>query len=99
MPAKQKPTYLTLADFKAANDPDVMIPAKLKAGLASLLAEGKEAAEFESDFAKRAGVSPNAVGRYRDQFVKHIVVVRPTGSGSAKNVWFADPKIAEKARG
>ena len=99
MPA-QKPTYKTLAEFQAANNPDVKNPAKIVAGLESLLAEGKEASEFESDFCKRSGVSPVIIGKYRERFAKHIVVVRTDGNrGSSKNVWFADAKVAAKARG
>ena len=99
MATKQKPTYLSLTDFQAANNPDVRIPAKIREGLAALLAEGKEAAEYETEFCKRAGISPTVVGKYRDQFAKHIVVIRPEGKSSVKNVWFADAKVAEKARG
>lgn len=98
MATKQKPTYTTLADFQAANNPDIKIPAKIRAGLESLLAEGKEAAEYETEFCRRAGISPSVVGKYRDQFAKHILSVRPDGRSTSKNVWFADAKVAEKAR-
>jgi hypothetical protein len=97
--ATQKPTYLTLADFKAANDPDVKIPAKIRRGLELLLAEGKEAAEYETEFCRRAGIGPSVVGKYRDQFAKHIVMVRVDNKSNPKNVWFADPRVAAKARG
>lgn len=89
----------TLADFNAEHNPDVKIPAKIRAALASLLAEGKEAWEYEADFMKRCpGVGNGNFAKYRVQFDKHIVVVKPNGN-TPKNVWFADPKVAAKARG
>jgi hypothetical protein len=97
--ATTKPAFKTLADFQAAHNPDVKIPAKIKAGLTALLAEGKESAEYETDFCKRAGVSIAHIGKYRDLFTKHIVPVKPEGHGTSKNVWFADASIAAKARG
>ncbi len=95
---KNKPAFKTLADFQAAHNPDIKVPAKIRAGLESLLKEGKEAAEYEGEFIKRCGISTSIFGKYRDQFAKHIIAVRPDG-GSLKNVWFADAKVAAKARG
>ncbi len=97
--ATTKPAFKTLADFQAAHNPDVKIPAKIKAGLAALLAEGTESAEYETEFAKRSGISPTLIGKYREQFTKHIVVVRSERSSTQKNVWFADTRVAAKARG
>lgn len=97
--AKVKPTFSNLAAFQAEHNPDVKIPAKIRAGLASLLAEGKESAEYEADFAMRCGLGTNLIGKYRDGFAKHIVVARMDGRSTGKNVWFADAKIAAKARG
>jgi hypothetical protein len=97
--ATTKPTFKTLADFKATHDPDIRIPAKIQEGLKSLLAEGRESAEYELEFCKRAGINTSQIGKYRDQFAKHIITVRLERSGSPKNVWFADPAVAAKARG
>ena len=97
--ATTKPAFKSLADFQAAHNPDVKIPAKIRAGLAALLAEGKESAEYEADFAKRAGISPLQVSKYRDQFARHVVVVREERKSTPKNVWFADAGVAAKARG
>jgi hypothetical protein len=97
--AKVKPTFTNLASFQAEHNPDVKIPLKIRAGLASLLAEGKESAEYEADFAARCGLGANLLGKYRAQFEKHIVVVKMDGRGNGKNVWFADVKVAAKARG
>lgn len=97
---KPKAAGRTLSDFKAAFDPDVRIPAQIRAGLKSLLAEGPEAWEYEADFLRRCGqgVGNTHISRYRPQFEKHIVVVRIKGKND-KNVWFADVKAATKARG
>lgn len=92
-------TPRTLADFNAEHNPDVKIPARIRAALASLLTEGREAWEYESDFMKRCpGVGNGNFAKYRAQFENHIVVVKQDGRNS-KNVWFADTKIATKARG
>lgn len=89
----------TLNDFRSEFDPDVKIPAKIKAGLAALLAEGREAWEYESDFMRRCpGIGNGNFAKYRSQFEKHIVVVKQDGK-NPKNVWFADAKVAAKARG
>jgi hypothetical protein len=89
----------TLADFNAEHNPDVKIPAKIQAAITSLLTEGKEAWEYEADFMKRCpGIGNGNFAKYRAQFEKHIVVVKQDGR-NAKNVWFADPKVAAKARG
>lgn len=93
-----KAAVKTLADFKSEYDPEVRVPAKIKAALASLLAEGKEAWEYEADFTKRCGVGSAHIANFRDQFAAHIVVVRHQGRNE-KRIWFADLKIAAKARG
>jgi hypothetical protein len=95
-----KKTAKTLADFKAEYDPDIKIPALIRKGLASLLAEGRESWEYELDFIRRCGspVGNSNMTTYRDQFAAHIVKVK-AGGKNLKNVWFADVKIAAKARG
>ena len=63
-------------------------------------AEGPEGWEFELEFCKRADVGPAVIGKFRDQFAEHIVEVKPDSrSNNRKFVWFADAKIAKKARG
>lgn len=86
----------TLADFRANHDKSVIIPAKIQAGLAAMLAEGgKENHELDSEFTARIKVSQTDMGRYRDQFAAHIV---ETGGSKPKKIWFADKTVAEKAR-
>ncbi len=100
----EKRATRTLAAFNAEHDPAVIVPTAIKKGLASLLAEGAEAWEYELEFMKRC-VKPNAkrvtnseMADYRDQFEDHFVIVKSDGKNE-KRVWFADPKIAKKARG
>jgi hypothetical protein len=93
-----KPKTRTLADFRAAHDPDVVIPNKLRSGIAAMLKSGKEHWEYEADFLKLAGVTFPQLAAYRGLFDAHIVQVAD-GSRSAKRVWFADPKVAKKQRG
>lgn len=89
----------TLASFRSAHDPDVKIPEAIKAGLASLLAEGVESWDYEMDFIQRCtGVATSNIGKYRHMFEKHIVVAKINGK-LTKNVWFADIKVAARARG
>lgn len=85
-----------LAAFKDAHDLATIIPAKLRAGLAHLAKTcGEEAAEYESDFLRRAKVPNSQIGPYREQFAKHIVETR---GASKKRVWFASVKTAAAAR-
>ncbi len=87
----------TLVDFRSAHDKNVIVPNKIRAALAAMLKEGPENYEYEVDFIRRAGISNTDMGLFRDQFEKaHIVEV---GGSSKKRVWFADPKVAKKARG
>jgi hypothetical protein len=91
------PNAKTLATFRQAHDPRVKNPAKIRAALKSLAAEGPESWEYEADFCRRAMLSHNQISPYRDEFAAHIVEVRPDGK-NIKCVWFASAKVAAKAR-
>lgn len=86
----------TLADFRAAHDPDVIVPARIKKALADMKAEHPERWLYEADFLTRAGVANQHISNYREQFAAHIVETR---GRNAKKCWFADPKVAAEARG
>ena len=86
----------TLADFRAAHDPNVRVPAKIKKALDDMLAEGKETWEYETDLMRRANVSTTDLARFRPMFEAHIV---ETNGRNSKRVWFASVKVAEEARG
>lgn len=89
----------TLADFKAAHDPNVIVPAKIKAALQKLEKEGREHWVYELDFLKLSGVSTTQLAMFRDQFAAYIVEA-PAGHGkSVKRCYFGNAKVAAKLRG
>jgi len=94
-----KPKAKTLADFRALHDPNVIVPNRIKAALAKMLAEGPDQWEYESDFIKLAQISQTQIGMFREQFIKHVVETAQVHGRHGRKVWFADPKIAAKARG
>lgn len=87
----------SLKDFQAQFDPAIVIPNKIRAALDGLRKEGPEAWDYEKDFLPRARLNASQVQGYREQFADHIVLVRQ--NGVEKRIWFADPKVAKKARG
>lgn len=90
----------TLADFKAAHDPDVIVPNKIRAALAAIEKIGPEHYEYEGDFLKLTGLSTTQLAKYRDQFAAHIIDTPAThGKSSAKRVYFGSAKAAAKLRG
>ncbi len=90
----------TLADFKAAHDPNVIVPNKIRAALAAIEKEGAEHWLYEFDFLKLSGLSTTQLAMFRDQFAAHIVEA-PGGNGnkSTKRVYFGNAKVAAKLRG
>lgn len=87
----------SLNDFRAAHDKNVIVPDKIRKALAAMLKEGPENYEYEAEFIRRAGVSQTDMGTFRAQFEDYIVNVAT--ERAPKRVWFADPKVAKKARG
>lgn len=96
----------TLSDFRAAHDKDVVIPNKIRAALEAMAKEHAERWCYEGEdpdvgpgILKRTGISTTDLGRYRERFEAHIVVVPGrNGKSQAKRVWFATIKAAEAAR-
>lgn len=87
-----------IAAFRAQFDPNVIIPNKIRAGLASLeKSDGKDGWDEEMHFLKRAGINAQAVAPHRETFKAHIVEARKPG-GRVVNVWFVDPKKAAEMR-
>lgn len=107
-PAKAKAPARTLATFKAAHDPAVIIPKKIQAAVDAMKTEGPETFAYESQdddgqktMTERTALGAAILARYRKQFAQYIV---KTGRahGSKKNpkfVWFGDPEVATEARG
>jgi hypothetical protein len=90
----------TLADFKAAHDPNVIVPNKIRAALEALLKEGPEHWVYEGDFLKLSGLSTTQLGAFREQFEDHIVIAPSGASGRAgKRAYFGSSKVAAKLRG
>lgn len=92
----KKPVGKSLADFRAAHDKNVIVPARIKKALEEMASESSENWCYENDLIKRAGISQTDMGLFREQFAEHIV---ETGGHNSKRVWFALVKVAEKARG
>jgi hypothetical protein len=61
----------SLAEFRAQYDKATIIPARVRAGLKTIGAQGWE---YEVQFAKIAGVSLADLGRVRDEFAENHVV-------------------------
>jgi|SRR6185437_9548625 len=97
--ASAKKAGKTLADFRAQFDRDVITTNKIKATFEEMLKVGPEEYETESDFFKLAGISVNDIKNLRDTFAPHIVEMPALKRERAPiRVWFADAKVAEKAR-
>lgn len=96
-PAAAPSKSRSLSDFRAVHDRSVIVPSKIKGALAELAKGGPDNWEYESEFAKRAGLGNSDISTYRDQFTDHIV--QPRGRGlSARRVWVATAKGAAKFR-
>ena len=83
-----------MSSFRAEHDPRVRARTKIKAALDKLLKEAKEGWLYEQELLRQTGLSTIHLSRVREEFLKHIVEV-----SDKKRVWFADPKVAEQARG
>jgi len=90
----------TVADFRAAHDPQIVIPTKIRAALAQLAKAGPEHWEYEGDLIKMAGIGNTTFAQYREQFADHMIEV-PGGNGRSSNrrVYFGSAKVAAKIRG
>lgn len=95
----KKTAARTLADFRAAHDPDVMVPARIRAALLELEKVGAEEWRYEAEFLPLARVSTTQLAQYRDQFAAHIVETAGVSGRSPKRIWFATTKAAKSARG
>jgi hypothetical protein len=86
-----------IAAFRAAFDPNVIIPNKIRDGLAALSkAEGPDAWEKEVDFLRRAGINHQTIAPHRDAFKAHIVEAKDKSRPVL--VWFVDAKRAAEMR-
>ena len=97
MPMKIKAR--TVADYRAAHDKDVIIPNKIRAGLARLLAIGPEHYADNEEFRALCGVQAAELATYRNQFARNWFIVAGTNrSKTPKRIWFGNPKVADRLR-
>jgi len=87
-----------LQAFKATHDPKVVIPGKIRKALETMAKANVESWLAEEDFIKQAGVSKEEIRTNREAFDEHIVEVKRKGRGTPARFWFADAKVATKAR-
>lgn len=92
------PTTNGLAAFKAANDPKVIIPNKVRAALDKMAKANPESWAAEEDLLAAAGVTKEEIRGHREAFDDHIVEVKKKGRSTPARFWFADVKVAAKAR-
>lgn len=93
MVKKNTPARKTLASFRATYDKNVVVPARIKAGLEKL---GKDGWEFEVDFIKMCGVSTTDFAKFRDQFADFFVHI--TNGNHTRRVWAGTKATAHKMR-
>jgi guanyl-specific ribonuclease Sa len=89
----------SVADFKAAHDPNVIVPAKIRKGLELIAKDGPENWVYEVDFLKLSGVSTTQLATFRDQFAEYIVETPAQHGKNVKRVYFGNAKVAAKLRG
>jgi hypothetical protein len=82
----------SLEDFRAAHDPNYILPRKIEAALKSL----GNSWEYELDFMRRVGVSATQFAAFREQYEDFIVVVG--GARAAKRAWCGTKTYAAKLR-
>ena len=80
----------SLSDFRQTYDKSYIVPNKIKAAL-KVLGNGWE---YESVFAKQAGVSLMDLGAVRDQFAPFIVVI----GRESKRAWAGSKATADAMR-
>jgi len=94
--AKQKKrasvNRLSIEDIQASHDQDYMIPRAIEVGIDNI---GEDAALYEHDFAKLAGVSITELSRYRDQFADYWA---ETKRGGKRRIWAGSSKMADEIR-
>ena len=91
----------TGAEFRAQYDPDVYLPAKIRAALETLRKVGPEHHASDEEFRHLCGIQGAQLAEYRDlpEFRKHWFVT-PKGHGqkNPKRYWWGDAKAAAKYR-
>lgn len=94
MPAKAKTIGKSIQEFRDKHDRSVIIPGRLKAGLAKL---ADDHWEYETEFFRLCELQPQAVAPFREQFAEYIVVVKGASS-HPKSIWCKTPALADRLR-
>lgn len=91
-----------LTMFRSKHNRNVVLSEKVKLAFAAMLKkDGAEAWEYEMEFARLADISNQDCSKLRERFADHVVPCKTVGrstNGNVKFAWFADPKVANKAR-
>lgn len=94
-----RPKARTVGDYRATYDLDVIVPNKIRAGLAELLKIGPEHYEFDEGFRSLCGLQAAQLSAYRDMFRNHWFFPPTTnGHKNPKRVWFGNAKVAARLR-
>lgn len=81
----------SLSEFRATHDKSFIVPEKIRTGLRKL---GADHWEYETTFAKIAGVSITDLGTFRDLFADFVVEIRR----DRKRIWAGSAPMATKMR-
>lgn len=93
MTAKAKKTSaLSLEDLDKQYNPNVIVPARIRAGLAKLGDHAMTAVNFQHE----ANVTTTQLAQYSEMFEKHQVVIRD--NGKPKTLWCGTESFARKVR-
>lgn len=94
----RKGTAKSLDVFRNLYDKSVIVPAKLRAGLAKLINNEDGGPGYEEDavFLKSCGLRPQDVTPFLEQFAEYIVMVPQNGHQQRK--WAQTPEFAAKLR-
>lgn len=92
-PKSPKTPGRSLNDFQATHDKNVVVPTLIREALSRIVGEWR----YEMEFIREANISIVDIGRYRDNFSEHMVVIK-TKDNKPKNVWFGSTADADKAR-
>lgn len=89
-PVVTKSIGRSMSEFKQTYDKDTVIPKKIKEALRIL---GALNWEYETEFAKVAGVSMADMGTYRQHFMDLVVTLR-----EGRKVWAGSKRLADEMR-
>ena len=92
MAKKSTPKKMSIAEINARYNPNVLIPAKIQAGLKKL----GNAAMNEYEFRGLAEVNAPSLARHREDFAEHLVEVRERGD--TRYLWCGTTEFAIKVR-